>query len=138
MSWCMVLFIIFLQYFRTSSAKRYSAYKYHLFLCIYCYETWLFVWYDNYVINDFHCVWYIHTDKWKTNPTKITSNLCAKRSTLKLLNSKTSPIRPKIKYRLFPLSDRPTKIAATQKILLPHLRKKYFSTWFHSYHTWTR
>jgi hypothetical protein len=33
---------------------------------------------------------------------------------------------PKIKYRLFPLSDRPTKIAATQKILLLHLRKKYF------------
>jgi hypothetical protein len=33
-------------------------------------------------------------------------------------------IGPKIKYRLFPLSDRPTKIAATQKILLPHLRKK--------------
>jgi hypothetical protein len=31
-----------------------------------------------------------------------------------------------MKYRLFPLSDRPTKIAATKKILLPHLRKKYF------------
>jgi hypothetical protein len=35
-------------------------------------------------------------------------------------------MRPKIKYRLFLLSDRPTKIAATQNILLPHLRKKYF------------
>jgi hypothetical protein len=28
-------------------------------------------------------------------------------------------IGPKLKYRLFPLSDRPTKIAATKQILLP-------------------
>jgi hypothetical protein len=35
-------------------------------------------------------------------------------------------VRPKIKFCLFPLSDRPTEIAATQKILLPHLMKNYF------------
>jgi hypothetical protein len=35
-------------------------------------------------------------------------------------------VRPKIKFCLFPLSDRPTKFAATQKILLPHLMKNYF------------
>jgi hypothetical protein len=35
-------------------------------------------------------------------------------------------IGPKIKFCLFPLSDRPTKFAATQNILLPHLMKKYF------------
>jgi hypothetical protein len=35
-------------------------------------------------------------------------------------------IRPKIKFCLFPLSDRPTKIAATQKSLLPRLMKNYF------------
>jgi hypothetical protein len=35
-------------------------------------------------------------------------------------------IRPKIKFCLFPLSNRPTKIAATQKISLPHMMKNYF------------
>jgi hypothetical protein len=33
---------------------------------------------------------------------------------------------PKLKLCLFPLSDRPTKIAATQKNVLPHLMKNYF------------
>jgi hypothetical protein len=42
----------------------------------------------------------------------------------KTLNLKD--IRPKIKFCLFPLSDRPTKIASTQKILLPRLMKNYF------------
>jgi hypothetical protein len=36
------------------------------------------------------------------------------------------PIGLKIKFCVFPLSDRPTKIAATQKILLPCLMKTYF------------
>jgi hypothetical protein len=38
----------------------------------------------------------------------------------------TLKIRPKIKFCLFPLSDRPAKITATHKILLPHLIKNYF------------
>jgi hypothetical protein len=48
--------------------------------------------------------------------------------------------RPKIKFCLFPLSNRPTKITETQKILLPQLLKNYFSKifFFHSYYTWTR
>jgi hypothetical protein len=35
-------------------------------------------------------------------------------------------LRPKIKFCLFPLSDQPTKIAATQKILLHRLMKYLF------------
>jgi hypothetical protein len=44
-------------------------------------------------------------------------------------------MRPKIKFCLFSLSNRPTKIAATQNILLPHLMKNYFFEifFFHSY-----
>jgi hypothetical protein len=48
--------------------------------------------------------------------------------------------RPIMDFCLFPLSDRPTKIAATQNILLPHLMKNYFffRYFFHSHYTWTR
>jgi hypothetical protein len=47
-------------------------------------------------------------------------------------------VRPKIKFCLFPLFDRPTKITATQKILLSHFMKNDFlKIFFHSYYTWT-
>jgi hypothetical protein len=45
---------------------------------------------------------------------------------LKRLLPQKKTIGPKIKFCLFPLSDQPTKIDATQKILLPHLMKNYF------------
>jgi hypothetical protein len=35
-------------------------------------------------------------------------------------------IRPKIKFCLFPLSDRPTKIAATQKAFIASFDEKLF------------
>jgi hypothetical protein len=40
---------------------------------------------------------------------------------------------PRIKFCLFPLSDRPTKIAATQEILLPRLMKNYVITYYFHY-----
>jgi hypothetical protein len=46
-------------------------------------------------------------------------------------------IGPKIKSRVFPLSDRPRKIATTLKILLPHLRN-FLLICLYSYHTRTR
>jgi hypothetical protein len=45
-----------------------------------------------YVINNFHCLWYVHTARQMKPPPKkkIKSNLSAKRSTLKPCNTKTS------------------------------------------------
>jgi hypothetical protein len=67
----------------------------------------------------------LHFPQWDSNPR---SNRWvareAKEKPTSYISFQEKMIRPKIKYRLFPLSDRPTKIAATQKILLPHLRKK--------------
>jgi hypothetical protein len=39
-------------------------------------------------------------------------------------------MEPKIKFCLFPLSDRPTKIAVTHKILFPYFMKNYFFEYF--------
>jgi hypothetical protein len=54
-------------------------------------------------------------------------------------NTEMFSLWPKIKFCWFPLSDRPTKIAATQKNLFPYAMKNNFlKIFFHSYETWNR
>jgi hypothetical protein len=52
-----------------------------------------------YILDNFHCLWYIHTAKqMKIQPKKIKSNLSAKRSILKPCNFKAIPMTPDFLY----------------------------------------
>jgi hypothetical protein len=55
-----------------------------------------------YVINDFHCLRYLHIDNWKCSKI-FQSNLSAKRSSLKPCNFKSSPMTPDFLYNFLTL-----------------------------------
>jgi hypothetical protein len=58
--------------------STYPAYKYHLFLYMYILLGDMLMCFIH-VINNFHCLWYIHTARqMEIQPPKIKSNLSAK------------------------------------------------------------
>jgi hypothetical protein len=93
-------YISMIWFFRISSAKR-SLYVSNLqvsFVFMYILLEDMLMCLIN-VINNFHCLWYIHTARqMKIQPQKIKTNLSAKRSTLKPYNFKISPMTPDFLY----------------------------------------
>jgi hypothetical protein len=78
------------------------------------------------VINNFHWLWYIHTARqMKFQPPKISSNLSAKRSTLKPYNFKISPMTPDFLYNFLTLLQSRNQKYTFQKFdISPNVRSE--------------
>jgi hypothetical protein len=90
----------------------------------------------NYVINNFHCLYYIHTVRqMKIQIKEIISNLSAKRSNFKPSISKTSPMTPYFLYNFVTLLRSTNQKYNFQKIdISPNVRNeplKILTLWRH-------